>query len=297
MKPEGTVSAKVKGMSLLVEAAWVAERVGSGEVVLLDATLPPVGVVPKVDTRARYLEKHLPGAVFFDIDALSDRETTLPHMLPPVERFGQQMSALGVPSAGPDHGGKTLVVYEQAGVFSAPRAWWMLRVLGAADVRVLQGGLSAWEAAGLPVESGEVALEPASFLAQLDRGAVAGLTDLLLALERGEQVVDARSVGRFQGTAPEPRAGLESGHMPGALSVPYTELVAEGRLKPVPEIASVFASRGVDVQRPVMTTCGSGVTAAVLALGLELCGATRVRLYDGSWAEYASRPCASVMKG
>lgn len=283
-------------MNLLVDVSWVAERLESGEVLLLDATLPPVGVVPKVDTRARYIEKHLPGAIFFDIDALSDTETKLPHMLAPAERFGREMSELGVPSPGPDSGGKTLVVYEQAGVFSAPRAWWTLRVMGAADVRVLQGGLSAWEAAGLPVETGDVVLPPSRFDAVLDRGAVAGLTDLLLALELGEQVVDARSAARFRGEAPEPRAGLESGHMPGAISVPYTDLVADGRFKPAAEIATVFAEHGVDVERPVMTTCGSGVTAAVLALGLQLCGAKRVRLYDGSWAEYASRPCAAVVK-
>ncbi|WP_263413850.1 3-mercaptopyruvate sulfurtransferase [Terriglobus aquaticus] len=284
-------------MDVLVDVPWVAERLDAGEVLLLDATLPPVGVVPKVDTRARYLEKHLPGAVFFDIDALSDRDTTLPHMLPPADRFATDMGALGVASAGPDQGGKTLVVYEQAGVFSAPRAWWMLRVMGAADVRVLQGGLAAWEAAGLPLEQGEVEHAPQQFHAVLDKSQVAGLPDLMLALERGEQVVDARSAGRFAGSAPEPRAGLQSGHMPGALSVPYTELVADGRLKPLPDMAAVFAAHGVHVERPVMTTCGSGVTAAVLALALELCGAKQVRLYDGSWAEYASRPCASIMKG
>ncbi|WP_419805504.1 3-mercaptopyruvate sulfurtransferase [Terriglobus sp.] len=284
-------------MSLLVDAAWVAERLGSGEVLLVDATLPPVGVMPKVDTRARYVEKHLPGAVFFDMEALSDPDTDLPHMLLPPERFGREMDALGVPSAGPEQGGKTLVVYEQVGVFSAPRAWWMLRVMGAADVRVLQGGLTAWEAAGLPVESEEVPAASARFDAVLDRDAVAGLAVLKAALERGEQVVDARSAARFAGTAPEPRAGLQSGHMPGALSVPYTELVADGRMKPAAEIASVFAEHGVDVERPVMTTCGSGVTAAVLALGLELCGAKQVRLYDGSWAEYASRPDAPIIKG
>lgn len=279
-------------MSVLVDAAWVAERLETGELVLLDATLPPVGVVPKVDTRARYLEQHLPQAVFFDIDALSDRETTLPHMLPPEERFGQEMTALGVPDSG-----KTLVVYEQAGVFSAPRAWWMLRTMGAQDVRVLQGGLEAWIAAGLTLQTGEVTLPPAQFHAALHRGAVAGMADLVPALEGSEQVVDARSAARFRGEAPEPRAGLKSGHMPGAVSVPYTELVEKGQLKPAAEIQSVFESHGVDVRRPVVTTCGSGVTAAVLALGLELCGAKQVRLYDGSWAEYAAQPDAPIVTG
>lgn len=274
---------------VLVDAAWVWEH--RNEVVLLDATLPLVGVVPVVNTHARYLEKHLPGAVFFDIEALSEKETSLPHMLPTPDRFAKEMSALGVPSAGP-----TLVVYEQTGVFSAPRAWWMLRVMGARDVRVLNGGLAAWEAAGLPVEQGEVRRAPAQFEAELNRGAVASLADLMFALEQQEQVVDARGAARFAGSAPEPRAGLESGHMPGAVSVPYTELVADGRIKDADRVAEAFAERGVDVTQPVMTTCGSGVTAAVLALGLELCGAKRVRLYDGSWAEYASRPCASIVK-
>lgn len=280
---------------LLVDAAWV--RAHRDSVVLLDATLPPVGVVPVVDTHARYREKHLPGAVFFDIEALSETETSLPHMLPSAERFGREMSTLGVPSSGPEHGGKTLVVYEQTGVFSAPRAWWMLRVMGAEDVRMLQGGLAAWDAAGLHLETGNVSLPAAEFHAVQDRGAIAGLADLMLALHRGEQVVDARSAARFRGEAPEPRAGLQSGHMPGAVNVPFTELVRDGRMKPVEEIAEVYRSRGVDVDRPVMTTCGSGVTAAVLALGLKLCGAKQVRLYDGSWAEYASQPCSSVVKG
>ena len=282
-------------MSVLVDALWVAERLAS--VVLLDATLPPVGVVPKVDTRARYAEKHLPGAVFFDIEALSDTETTLPHMLPPPARFAQEMGNLGVPSAGSQNGGKTLVVYEQAGVFSAPRAWWMLTVMGAADVRVLQGGLAAWEAAGLPTESGDVTLPPATFDAMLRSDAVAGLPELKAALQCGDQVVDARGAGRFTGSVPEPRAGLESGHMPGARNVPYIELVRDGALKPAEELASVFHQHGIDPQRPVMTTCGSGVTAAVLALGLELCGAKQVRLYDGSWAEYAAEPGAAIVKG
>ena len=288
--------------AVLVDVAWVREH--QDKVVLLDATLPPPGVVPAVDTRAGYVAKHLPGAVFFDIEALSDEETTLPHMLPAPERFARVMGALGVPSAGPDvssadasRGGATLVVYEQTGVFSAPRAWWMLRVMGAKDVRVLHGGLAAWEAAGLPLEQGEVKRAPARFDATLRREAVASLADLMLALEQNLQVADARSAARFAGSAPEPRAGLESGHMPCAVSVPYTELVADGRMKDAEGIAAVFQARGVDVARPVVTTCGSGVTAAVLALGLELCGAKQVRLYDGSWAEYASRPCASIVKG
>jgi thiosulfate/3-mercaptopyruvate sulfurtransferase len=277
-------------MSILVEPAWLAERLRDPHTVVLDATLPPVGVVPAVDTRARYLAQHIPGAVFFDIDELSDHSTSLPHMLPTAEEFSRKMAALGVGD------GMCLVVYEQAGVFSAPRAWWTLRVFGARDVHILNGGLAAWQAAGLSTESGAVSRPPASFAATLKVDAVRDFTQLQQLLGEGAQVLDARSAGRFAGTLPEPRPGLSSGHMPGSVSLPFTELVEEGRLKDADGLRAVFRGKGVDLDRPVTTTCGSGVTAAVLALGLELAGAREVSLYDGSWAEYASRPEAVIEK-
>ena len=278
-------------MDLLVTPEWVEERRKSGALVIVDATLPPVGVTPRVDTRARFVEKHIPGAVFFDIDALSDTETTLPHMLPLAAQFGAEMGRLGIADT------DTIAVYEQEGVFSAPRAWWMLQVFGAKDVRVMQGGLRAWQAAGLPVEAGTTERPRATFHAVLDAEQVVYLEQLREELKSGAQVLDARSAGRFAGTVPEPRPGLSSGHMPGATSLPYTELVHDGKLKTGEELCGVFQEKGIALDRPVTTTCGSGVTAAVLALGLRLCGATQVHLYDGSWAEYAAQSDAVIEKG
>ena len=276
-------------MDPLVSAAWLASRLSEPNVVALDATLPPVGVVPVVDTQARYVAEHIPGAVFFDIEALSDHSTPLPHMLPPAKDFVESMAALGIGDA------MTIVVYEQEGVFSAPRAWWMLRTMGARDVYVLDGGLRAWKAAGYATDENAVTRPRAEFHATLKTDSVRTLQQVQDHLRSGGQVLDARSAGRFAGTAPEPRAGLRSGHMPGAVNVPFTELVAEGRLKSADELKTIFAARGVDTTQAITTTCGSGVTAAVLALGLERCGAGDVSLYDGSWAEYASTPGADIV--
>jgi thiosulfate/3-mercaptopyruvate sulfurtransferase len=245
-------------MTPLVTPARLASHLDDPNLVLLDATLPPVGVSPAPDTHARYLAQHLPGAVFFDIEAFSDHTSGLPHTLPSAAAFAAAIGALGVADT------MTIVVYEQAGVFSAPRAWWMLRTFGAANISLLDGGLHAWLAAGLPVESGPVRRPAATFHATLD-------------------------------PAPEPRAGLRSGHMPGATSLPFTELVADGRLKPAAQLRDIFAAKGLDLTQPITTTCGSGVTAAVLALGLELAGARSVSLYDGSWAEYAQQPDAVIL--
>lgn len=276
-------------MESLVSVAWLAEQIGEPDVVVLDATLPPVGVVPVVDTAARYRAEHLPGALFFDIEALSDHATTLPHMLPSAEAFGAAVSALGVGD------GMRVVVYEQEGVFSAPRAWWMLRTMGAARVAVLDGGLRAWKAAGLPVEYGVVTRAPAVFAARLRPEAVRSYAEVRAAVAAGGQIADARGAGRFAGTAPEPRAGFRSGHMPGAVNVPFTEVGADGFLKEPEALREVLRARGIDVTRPVITTCGSGVTAAVLALALERVGAKDVSVYDGSWAEYAQQPDAVIV--
>jgi thiosulfate/3-mercaptopyruvate sulfurtransferase len=236
------------------------------------------------------VERHISGAVFFDIDELSDHFTPYPHMLQANDEFSRNMSAMGVGD------GMTIVVYEQEGVFSAPRARWMLKAYGAKNVYLLDGGLQAWIEAGQPVESGEVKRAAASFTANLDRDAVKDFAQVQEMIAQHEQILDARSAGRFAGTAPEPRAGLSSGHMPGAASVPFTELVSDGRLKPADELKQVFAAKGVRLEEPITTTCGSGVTAAVVALGLEIAGAQKVRLYDGSWAEYAQRPEAVIEK-
>ncbi len=277
-------------MNPLVTTSWLASRLHDSDVVVLDATLPPVGVTPKVDTRARYLAQHIPGAVFFDIEELSDRSTSLPHMLPAAEVFSRSMSALGVGDA------MTIVIYEQEGVFSAPRAWWMLKTFGAQSVHLLDGGLRAWTKAGLPTQSGNVDRAPATFHATLVREAVKDFSQMQQGIAAHAQILDARSAGRFAGTAPEPRPGLSSGHMPGTTSIPYTDLVEEGRLKSAEELGHIFDAKGVDRKQPITTTCGSGVTAAVIALGLAIAGAAQVSLYDGSWAEYAARPDAVIEK-
>jgi thiosulfate/3-mercaptopyruvate sulfurtransferase len=278
-------------MGSLITTSWLAARLDDPGIVILDATLPPVGVTPPVDTRARYSAEHIPGAVFFDIEELSDRPNPLPHMLPPSDVFSGNVSALGIGDQ------LNIVIYEQEGVFSGPRAWWTLKTFGAQHVYLLDGGLRAWIEAGLPTHSGEVHREPAVFHARLDQKAVKDFSHMQQMIATHGQILDARSAGRFAGTIPEPRPGLSSGHMPGATSVPYTELVEEGRLKPAEELRRIFIAKGVDLQQPITTTCGSGVTAAVLALGLEAAGAKQVSLYDGSWSEYAARPEAVIEIG
>jgi thiosulfate/3-mercaptopyruvate sulfurtransferase len=277
-------------MNPLVTPADLSARLTDPRTVVLDATLPPVGVKPPVDTQARYLAEHIPGAVFFNIERHSDHSSALPHMLQAADEFSRDMSDLGVDDK------SAIYVYEQAGVFSAPRAWWMLRTFGAKEVYILDGGLAGWKEAGLPVASGAVQRSPASFHAVLQREAVKDFADVQQQIAVRGQILDARSAGRFSGAVPEPRPGLSSGHMPGAISLPYTELVKDGRMKPVEELGPLFAAKGVDIEQPITTSCGSGVTAAVIALSLEIAGAPLVSLYDGSWAEYAQHPQAVIEK-
>lgn len=278
-------------MNPLVTPIWLADHLGDPDIVILDATLSPVGVVPPIDTRERYAAEHVPGAIFLDIDEFSDRSTPLPHMLLPPKDFACGMSALGVSDQ------MKIVIYEQGSVFSAPRAWWMLRVFGAQNVYLLDGGLRAWIEAGLPTHSGEVHRNPANFHAKLNGNSVKSFAEIQQMIANHAQILDARSAGRFTGTSPEPRPGISSGHMPGAISIPFTELVEGGRLKPVEKLRELITAKGVDLQKPITTTCGSGVTAAVIALALEIAGAQLVSLYDGSWADYASHAEAVIEKG
>ena len=277
-------------MNPLVPPSWLASRLHDPGVVILDATLPPVGVTPPVDTRARYGAKHIPGAIFFDIEEISDQTSPLPHMLPPPDVFSRSLSALGIG----DH--MEIILYEQEGVFSAPRAWWMLTTCGAQRVYLLDGGLRAWSEAGLPTDTGFVVRAPAVFHVKQNQNAVKDFLQMQQLIAAHAQVLDARSAGRFAGSAPEPRPGISSGHMPGAVSLPFTELVEDVRLKSAEELRRIFAAKGVDRELPIITTCGSGVTAAVIALGLEIAGAKQVSLYDGSWAEYATRTEAVIEK-
>ena len=276
-------------MSLLITPQQLNSRLKDPGTIVLDATLPPVGVTPPVDTRARYLAKHIPGAAFFDIDELSDHTTPLPHMLPNEREFAKAVSFLGVGSD------MTVVIYEQEGVFSAPRAWWMLKTFGAEDVVILDGGLKAWEEAGYATHSGFVTCKPARFTPRFDAEAVISFDELQQAIAAGETILDARAKGRFDGTAPEPRP-ISSGHMPGSINIPFLELTENGRFKSTHDLKALFETKGVDRKKPIITSCGSGVTAAVLAFGLEMIGAKHVSLYDGSWCEYAQHPEAQIEK-
>jgi thiosulfate/3-mercaptopyruvate sulfurtransferase len=277
-------------MNPLVTPIWLSSRMQHPGTIVLDATLPPVGVTPPVDTRVRYLAKHIPGAVFFDIDELSDHSTPLPHMLPTPEDFSRSMSALGIGDR------DCIVIYEQESVFSAPRAWWMLKTFGVKDVHILDGGLRAWVEGGFPTDSGHVQRERASFNASLDTDAVRDYAQVQKMIGGHGQILDARSAARFTGAAPEPRPGISSGHMPGATSVPFTDMIEDGRFKSAGKLRELFSAKGVDTKQPTTTTCGSGVTAAVIALALEIVDAKDVSLYDGSWAEYAQRPESTIEK-
>jgi thiosulfate/3-mercaptopyruvate sulfurtransferase len=275
---------------LLVSPEWLHNRLGTPSVKVVDASwyLP----AQNRDPRAGFLAGHVPGAVFFDVDAVADRQTDLPHMLPDQAEFARAAGALGLSES------DTIVVYDGAGMFSAPRVWWTLTVFGAEDVRVLDGGLPAWRRAGYPLETGEAEPRAATFHARLAKTSVRDMPQVTALISNpAETIVDARPAGRFTGIAPEPRPGLASGHMPGARNVPIDTLVDEGRLVSPERIREAFQTAGVDLSRPVVTTCGSGVTAAVLLFALATLGKRDVSLYDGSWAEWGSRPDAEIATG
>jgi thiosulfate/3-mercaptopyruvate sulfurtransferase len=264
-----------------VATDWLADNLASPDLVVIDGSwyLPD----EKRDPHAEYLASHLPGAVFFDIDAIADHASALPHMLPDPVTFSSAMRKLGIGD------GMRAVVYDGAGLFSAPRVWWTLRAFGMQEIAVLEGGLPKWKAEGRPLEEGPVQRQPRHFTARLDHGAVASLADVRRVVEQGGQLVDARSAPRFAGEEPEPRPGLRAGHIPGSMNLPWREIITEGRLLPPRALAEKFAAAGVDTERPLTTTCGSGLSAAILALALESLGRTGVPVYDGSWTEWGGR--------
>ena len=270
------------GSGLLVSTGWLAAHLADPDLVVLDASwhMPATGR----DGRREFLAGHIPGAAFFDLDAVSDQTSPLPHTLPSPDDFASAMEALGVSND------KRVVVYDGAGLFSAPRLWWMLRVFGHEKVAILDGGLPKWTAEGHPLDKGEAHPQAGHFTPHFDANAVADLAQVRQALDtHSDQVLDARSADRFFGRAPEPRPGLASGHMPGALSLPMTDLIENGRLKDPQALKSALERIGVNGEKPVITTCGSGVSAAIITLALARLGLPTGRLYDGSWTEWGGR--------
>jgi len=268
----------------------LADALGAPDLRVIDASwhLPTTGRSGGAEFRAG----HIAGAVFFNIDEIADVGTGLPHMLPDAKTFASEMGALGLGD------GMRFVVYDALGLFAAARVWWTLRAFGVEGVKILDGGLPKWLHEGRPIETGEAHPEPKIFTPRLDVRFVAGVDDVKRALATGSaQVVDARPADRFEGRAPEPRPGLKSGHMPGARNLPFVDIVDHCHLKSDEALKAAFAARGIDLARPVITTCGSGVTAAILALAVEEVGGTVAGLYDGSWAEWGGRDDCPVVTG
>ncbi|UDL90517.1 3-mercaptopyruvate sulfurtransferase [Mesorhizobium sp. PAMC28654] len=273
-----------------VDADWLQQRLGEPGLTIIDASwyLP----AQKRNARAEYDAAHIPGARFLDQDAVSDPDSVLPHTLPSPRHFSRYVGSMGVSAD------DTIIVYDGPGFFSAPRAWWMFRAMGVFQTYVLDGGIDGWKAAGRPVTAEPTKMAPSVFHADFDAGRVASLADMRRVVETKEsQIADARGSGRFTGTEPEPRAGVRSGHMPGARNLPYSALSENGKLLPKERLREVIEGAGIDLSKPVITSCGSGITAAVITLALETLGHTQNRLYDGSWTEWGGLSDTPVVTG
>lgn len=275
----------------LVSTDWLAAHLKDPDLRILDASwyLPDAGR----DARAEYDSGHIPGARFFDIDEITDSRSSLPHMAPPPEKFISRMRAMGVGD------GHQVVIYDGSGLFSAARVWWTFRLMGKTEVAVLDGGLPKWRAEGREIEDMPPIMRDRHMTTSRQNNLVKDVTQVAHAAKLGEaEIIDARAAARFRGEAPEPRPGLRSGHIPGAKNVPFNTLLnADATMKPPAELRAIFESVGVDLAKPAITSCGSGVTAAVLSLALERIGHRNHALYDGSWAEWGMYDDLAVEKG
>lgn len=280
----------MKRDDVFVSPEWLHERLDQPDIVPVDASW----YLPNQDRDAlkEYGASHIPGAVFFDLDGNSDPDSDLPHMMPNPVQFSSAMRKLGIGD------GQTLIIYDGAGLFSAPRVWWMFKTMGFKSVYLLDGGMPAWVAAGFPLNDEVVNRSERHFTARIDATALADCGSVGAAIDDAKtQIIDARPADRFAGEAPEPRSGLRAGHIPGSNNLPFTELVEGGRLKPSEALKDLFQDYGIRTDEPIITSCGSGVTAATLALGLSLAGARDVRVYDGSWAEWGLNPELPIETG
>lgn len=276
--------------AFVVSADWLEQRLADPSVKILDAAwyLP----AQKRDPKAEYAAGHIPGAVFYDQDAVADLTSGLPHTIPSPESFAESVGKLGISES------DTIVVYDGPGIFTAPRVWWLLRTMGAKSVFVLDGGIDGWEAEGRPVTTDVPQPAPQTFHPQFNAEAVTSFAQMREIVASGDrQIADARGAARFTGEEAEPRAGMRSGHMPGAKSLPSGVFSDGGKFKSLDALRETIEAAGIDLDKPVVTTCGSGVTAAIIMLALQSLGHTDNRLYDGSWSEWGSRADTAVVTG
>ena len=270
-----------------VTTEWLAAHLSDPNVVVLDGSWHMPNAAR--NAQADYLAGHIPGAVFFDIDGVADTDSPLPHMLPTPSAFARMVGALGIADS------MTIVIYDELGLFSAPRVWWTFVTMGACDVRILSGGGPKWRAERRPTETGLVARPRVLFEPDFNPARVVDFDTVRARSQDGaSQIADARPAQRFHAEVPEPRKGLRSGHIPGSTNLPVSMLTQDGRMKPADQLATLFAERGIDLEQPLITSCGSGITAATLALAAELAGAKSVAVYDGSWTEWGGRTDADI---